>query len=384
VTKRPVRILRVPKGYKDAGEWLKAERPPAALVAAIEAAETVKPSVNDNEPPFSRGLREDFAGSGESAEEASGESKESPRVFRGPSILELSEREINDEDTLLGRRYLCRGGGMFVVAPSGQGKSSLSVQMAVLWSCGRAAFGIHPTRPLQVLILQAEDDQGDCIEMSQMVAHLDLADAQKQLVRENTALVHVNDLTGKAFIDAIDSTLSVRRYDIVMINPYTAFTGGDVKEPKLNTNFLRNWLTPVLSKHGAAAVVMHHTPKTSFQNTDQFQETDWQYGGPVTLESRTGHAHTLWLSRWLTECSASSLRNAAAGLGGNRSTSISNTHPYLASSGGRRPRPWMSRRQKHLTRREGNWTSTKSWSLCRSSSPKIKRRSSPAWRRVFM
>ena len=51
---------------------------------------------------------------------------------------------------------------MFIVAPSGLGKSTLSIQMAVLWCCGLIAFGITPHKALRILIIQSEDDQGDC------------------------------------------------------------------------------------------------------------------------------------------------------------------------------------------------------------------------------
>ena len=74
---------------------------------------------------------------------------------------------------------------MFVVAPSGVGKSVFSVQAAIEWGAGRAAFGIKPAQPLRVLIIQAEDDTGDVIEMAQIARHLRLTDAAVKLLREN-------------------------------------------------------------------------------------------------------------------------------------------------------------------------------------------------------
>src|SRR5258708_35494589 len=103
------------------------------------------------------------------------------------SLVDFSKMEINERDTLLGDRWLCRGGMAFIVAPSGQGKSVMSIQAAILWACGIDAFGIRPEKPtgLKILIVQAEDDEGDVIEMSRTINHLGLSEAQKRLVDGN-------------------------------------------------------------------------------------------------------------------------------------------------------------------------------------------------------
>ena len=44
------------------------------------------------------------------------------RKLRGAPLAEYVPLTPDPEDTLLGDRYLCRGGGMFIVAPSGIGK----------------------------------------------------------------------------------------------------------------------------------------------------------------------------------------------------------------------------------------------------------------------
>src|ERR1700720_1374013 len=88
-----------------------------------------------------------------------------PRFKAGHPLAWYANQAIDETQTLLGNRYLCRSGGMFVVAPSGMGKSTLSLQMAILWCCGLIAFGIKPKKALRLLIVQSEDDEGDCTEM---------------------------------------------------------------------------------------------------------------------------------------------------------------------------------------------------------------------------
>ena len=168
---------------------------------------------------------------------------------------------------------------MFVVAPSGVGKSVFSVQAAIEWGAGRAAFGIKPAQPLRVLIIQAEDDTGDVIEMAQIARHLRLTDADVKLLRENVWIEPLNDLTGVDFLHALDGFLDEFAADLVIINPYTSYLGCEVKDDGLNNIFLRNTLNPILSKHGCGVLIIHHTPKTTFRDTTNWRPSDWMYSG---------------------------------------------------------------------------------------------------------
>jgi hypothetical protein len=206
------------------------------------------------------------------------------RFTPGHSIAWFAQQPINHADTLLGNRYLCRTCGMFIVAPSGMGKSTLSIQMAVLWCCALIAFGITPRKALRILIVQAEDDQGDCTEMSQVMEHLNLTDQQKQQVAENSLVIRCNNLVGPHFIEALRAELDQARqggkpFDLVIINPYSVYLGADTKNDAACAQFLNEWLNPVLSDFNIGVILIHHTPKTSFQNSDKYKLWDWMYSG---------------------------------------------------------------------------------------------------------
>jgi hypothetical protein len=206
------------------------------------------------------------------------------RFKAGHSLVWYANATIDPAQTLLGIRYLCRTGGMFVVAPSGMGKSTLSLQMAILWCCGLPAFGIKPNGKLRVLIVQSEDDQGDCTEMAQVMNHLELTNQEKLLIGENTDLIRCNDLVGYRFIEALKARLTQARddgkpFDLVIINPYGVFLGADVKDTNACTKFLNEWLNPLLSEFEIGAVLIHHTAKTNFQDTDKYSLWDWAYHG---------------------------------------------------------------------------------------------------------
>jgi hypothetical protein len=204
--------------------------------------------------------------------------------LKGASISWYAQQPIRPEDTLLGNRFLCRTSGMFVVAPSGLGKSTLSIQMAILWCCGLLAFGIRPQKALRILIVQSEDDQGDCTEMSKMIEHLGLNAAQKKLVDQNSELVRCNDLCGDAFVKTLSAKLeSVRTagnpFDLVILNPYGVYLGADVGDIEATMHFLNEQINPVLAEFNCGLIAIHHTPKTNYQNTENYKIWDWQYWG---------------------------------------------------------------------------------------------------------
>ena len=68
-------------------------------------------------------------------------------------------------------------------------------------------------------------------------------------------------------------------FDLVIINPYGVYLGADAKDTKACTQFLNEWLNPVLAKFNMTSILVHHTPKTNFQNTDQYKIWDWMYWG---------------------------------------------------------------------------------------------------------
>ena len=197
----------------------------------------------------------------------------------GASFTNYSHRTVNSVDTLLGNRYLCRGGGLLIVAPSGLGKSVLTAQAAIQFGCGQVSFAIKPSGPLRSLVLQAEDDEGDVIEMSRIVNHLGLSPQQQELVGANTHVELVNGLTADKFLDFCDGALTQFRADLVWLNPYGAYLGADTKDEAANSHFLRDRLNPILAKHQCGAVIVHHTPKTIFRDTKEWKPSDWQYAG---------------------------------------------------------------------------------------------------------
>jgi hypothetical protein len=196
-------------------------------------------------------------------------------------MIAFADSPPDPTQTLLGNRFLCREGGMLFIGPSGIGKTAASVQQDLLWSIGQPAFGIKPARPLKILTIQAEDDDGDLSEIvSGIKGHLDLTPTQIELSRRNCLYVSEKSLTGVAFLTQVVAPLLVKvGPDILRINPLQAYLGGDIKESELTAAFLRNTLNPLLVTYHCGVILVHHTPKTNFRDTSEWKASDWMYAG---------------------------------------------------------------------------------------------------------
>jgi len=196
----------------------------------------------------------------------------------------LAGPKQDDEGELLTRRYLCRGAGLLLVGQSGQGKSSLALQMCVQWSLGRDCFGIRPTRPLNVLLVQAENDEGDLFEMfAGIAAGLQLSEEDRKSSGERI-LFHCEDArAGDDFLRlTVEPLVQRHRPDLLVIDPALAYVGGDTKDAECVGQFLRRGLNPILHANNCAALIVHHTTK---QKADGPQTThDFLYAGAGSIE----------------------------------------------------------------------------------------------------
>ncbi len=210
---------------------------------------------------------------------------EAPSQTRPPPeavpLLSLLAAEPDHADTLLANRFLCRMGGMLFVGPSGIGKSSASVQMDILWACGKAAFGIAPARPLRILEIQAENDSGDLHEMVRgVLAAMPLSPNDTELVTRNLHVATEQARTGEQFLaEVVGPLLETHRPDLLRIDPLLAYLGADPTDMERLSRFCRNGLNPLLADFGCACIVNHHTPKTTNRDTSGWRASDWMYSG---------------------------------------------------------------------------------------------------------
>lgn len=200
-----------------------------------------------------------------------------------PEMLDFFEIPLppeQDPDELIKHRFLCRGGAMLLVGQSGIGKSSFTIQCAVLWSLGREAFGLVPVGPLRILIVQAENDPGDMAEFRDGVLK-GLAITDEDCRAGVIKTVWEDSRTGAAFCsDVLQPLLEREQFDLVIVDPALAYLGGDANQQKDVSMFLRNCLNPVLHRARCGLVLVHHTNKPpQYQKNQDWQANDHAYAG---------------------------------------------------------------------------------------------------------
>jgi len=193
------------------------------------------------------------------------------------TALEIFNTPPEDGETLIGNRFLCRGGGMLIVGPSGVGKSTLTAGLCAAFARGEPYLHIRPSGPLKILVIQAENDDGDLHEQLQGAIG-ELMEGDEVSFTERLRFVTVDYLSSTEFLDhAVSQYLEAERPDLLVIDCLTAYLGDSPTEPKALIAFLRNGLTRLLRQFNCGGMLVHHTPKTTNQNREGWNSSDMQY-----------------------------------------------------------------------------------------------------------
>lgn len=203
------------------------------------------------------------------------------------ALSDLPSKQKSDPGELLKFRFLCRGGGLLFVGPTGVGKSSLGMQAAILWGLERPCFGITPARPLRSLIVQAENDEGDLGEMRDGVfAGMALtADEEERACRQILTVREDARTAGDFLALTIEPLLVEYAPDLLWIDPVLAYLGASANDQAPVGQFLRNGLNPLLHKYGCACVLVHHSNKPpSGREKPDWAGSDFAYLGAGSAE----------------------------------------------------------------------------------------------------
>lgn len=200
------------------------------------------------------------------------------------SIGEFKTPPEHDNECLIGpQRFFSRGAIATVVGPSGIGKSTFAMQLAICFALGKETFGFKPMASLKILIIQGENDDGDIAEMRDgTVSGLDLSEEEKAQVSANVVCLRSNSATGKDFIQGpVRINLQKFRPDLLIIDPALCYVGGDSREQKVVGEFLRTYLLTELQSIKCGCLLLHHTNKPPAQTprNGTFNEDAYAEGG---------------------------------------------------------------------------------------------------------
>lgn len=216
-----------------------------------------------------------------------GDPDQSAQLPEARFLFDLKSPPKDDPNELLKRRFLCRGSGLLFVGPTGIGKSSSAMQAMILWACGRDYFGIKSSGPLKSLLIQAENDDGDLVEMRDgVIAGLNLTEGEKALASKNVIVAREDRRTdSKFFAEVVRPLLKTYNPDLVWIDPALAYLGGDSSGQCDVGVFLRNQLNPLIRQYNCGAVLLHHTNKpTKGKDGRSSNASDYAYLGNGSVE----------------------------------------------------------------------------------------------------
>jgi hypothetical protein len=202
-------------------------------------------------------------------------------------LTALTSPVIGDPKELLKNRFLCRGGAMTLIGPTGIGKSTLAMQMCISWCLGQPCFGIEPTGRLKILHIQAENDEGDLAEMRDgIVGRLALTDEDDATIEAGYLTLLVDSQSGLEFCQSILLPL-VRKYrpDLILLDPALSYLGGETNNQQQVGEFLRSGLSPIIHEFNCGILVVHHTNKPpSGKQKPEWSGSDFAYLGSGSAE----------------------------------------------------------------------------------------------------
>jgi hypothetical protein len=188
--------------------------------------------------------------------------------------------------TVAGNLWLRKGGSCLLVGPSGVGKSTLAMQFAYCWSIGRSAVGISPTKPLKILVVQAENDLADLSDFNAGILRglgVENDAHAHALLRKHLIINHNIADTGADFITSLRKLVDRHVPDLILLDPLLSFIGADISKQEICSQFLRNWLNPILSASSVAVMAVHHSGKPlkdkSGKRFDAKFLSEWAYHG---------------------------------------------------------------------------------------------------------
>ena len=197
-----------------------------------------------------------------------------------PLLKRISELECipaDDCSYLLSNRLLRRGETAALVGPSGLGKSTTAVQLAMHWSAGQPALGLVPLAPMRIVMIQAENDEAEMSMLTRGIMGVaDFTAEQATMVDENFVMAEVSG--GEHLLAMVEHYVREHDADLLIIDPVMAYYAGEISSASEFGGFLRT-LAAQFKRLNVAVMFVHHAGKKKTTPGGAAIDIDAIYGG---------------------------------------------------------------------------------------------------------
>jgi len=215
-----------------------------------------------------------------------------PRRLPRKPLSELRTPDWMTDDTeLIRKRFLYKGGMLLLCGPTGIGKSSFLMQLIMHLAVGKMLFGITPGRlyenGMRVLLVQAENDDGDLAEMRDgvLAGCSEFSEAEQMEACSRIEVVTLTDKTREAFATELGTLIAEKPVDLVVVDPAFAYLGGDSNSQKDVSHFMRELLNPLVKERNVGLILVHHTNKPPVgKEKSAWAGNDFAYVGAGSAE----------------------------------------------------------------------------------------------------
>jgi hypothetical protein len=198
---------------------------------------------------------------------------------KATKLGDITRPNKDDGNELISKRWLCRGRSVLFVAPTGAGKSVFAMQAGVSWSINKPCMGLRSVKPFRVLYVQAENDEGDLVEIRDGIFKgLALSPEEIKQASENFLVSTIDDATGKTFLDSLKSLLDEHKPDLLIVDPLLAYTDTDISSQLTVSAFLRGGLQQLITAANCGLLLVHHPVKPKKDNGNSKVGEDAYYG----------------------------------------------------------------------------------------------------------
>ena len=202
-----------------------------------------------------------------------------------PPLKRVSELECIPADHssyLLGNRLLRRGETAALVGPSGLGKSTTAVQMAMQWSAGLPALELVPLSPMRVVMVQGENDEAEmCMLTSGIIDAGGFTPEQIEKVEANFVMAEVT--SGENLTAMLTEYVVEHDADLLILDPLFVYYSGEINSASNMGQFLRT-MAVEFKELDVAVMFVHHTPKRKTAQGASSGSLDPVYGSMGSSE----------------------------------------------------------------------------------------------------